>query len=91
MHDSLDQAKAIVLNWQKSIDSANISALPAILSSYVSDSYLWRGMHPFHEQHGADSVCSAFYVPLKTAFSALRRRQDIFFAGRNEIDGFNSV
>lgn len=91
MADIVEQAKTLVLNWQNSIDQADISVLHSRMSDYVSNDYLWRGMHPFHEQRGADSVCQAFYTPLKTAFSAFQRRQDIFFAGRNEIDDFSSI
>ena len=91
MSDDIQQAKSLVLNWQKSTDSAALSDLAAVLPDFTTEEYLWRGMHPFHDQPGADSVISAFYTPFRTAFSAVQRRQDIFFAARNEIDGFSSV
>ncbi len=91
MADTIEQAKKFVLNWQQSIDNDEITILSDKISGVVSESYLWRGMHPFHEQYGADSVIANFYIPFKTAFSSLRRRQDIFFAGKNEIDGFKSI
>lgn len=91
MPTGLQLAKNLVLNWQKSTDNAQPDALPAILSDFVAADYKWRGMHPFHEQIGVDSVIEAFYNPFKTAFSSVQRRQDIFFAGHNEIDGFKSV
>ena len=91
MSDDIQQAKALVLNWQKSTDGADLRQLAGLISDFTADGYLWRGMHPFHEQYGADSVVEAFYTPFKTAFTALQRRQDIFFASRNEIDGFSSV
>ena len=91
MSDDIQQAKSMVLNWQKSTDSAALSDLAAVLPDFTTEEYLWRGMHPFHDQPGADSVISAFYTPFRTAFSAVQRRQDIFFAARNEIDGFSSV
>lgn len=91
MSDDIQQAKSLVLNWQKSTDSAALSDLAAVLPDFTTEEYLWRGMHPFHDQTGADSVISAFYTPFRTAFSAVQRRQDIFFAARNEIDGFSSV
>ena len=49
-NDELQQAKTFVLNWQQSIDSATEDGLPAGFSEYMADNYLWRGMHPFHEQ-----------------------------------------
>ena len=91
MSDDIQQAKSLVLNWQKSTDSAALSDLAAVLPDFTTEEYLWRGMHPFHDQTGADSVISVFYTPFRTAFSAVQRRQDIFFAARNEIDGFSSV
>ena len=91
MSDDIQQAKTLVLNWQKSTDSATLSNLATVLPGFTTADYLWRGMHPFHEQSGTDSVISAFYTPFKTAFSSVQRRQDIFFAARNEIDGFSSV
>ena len=91
MSTDTQNAKTIVLNWQKSMDHLDPEKLPACFSKFTSNDYVWRGMHPFHEQHGADSVIEVFYTPFKNSFSNLQRRQDIFFAGQNEIDGFNSV
>jgi len=91
MSTDIQHAKAIVLNWQKSIDNAALEQLPAYFSEYTNNSYIWRGMHPLHEQYGSDSVIEVFYHPFKSAFSNLQRRQDIFFAGQNEVDGFSSV
>jgi hypothetical protein len=48
-------------------------------------------MHPFHEQHGAEAVARVFWSPYLTAMSRVQRRPDIFMAGLNEIDGFQSV
>ncbi|MGB2463879.1 MAG: ester cyclase, partial [Candidatus Puniceispirillaceae bacterium] len=90
-NDELQQAKTFVLNWQQSIDSATEDDLLAGFAEYMADNYLWRGMHPFHEQTGSDSVIDVFYRPFRRAFSAVQRRQDIFFAGRNQIDDFNSI
>ena len=53
--------------------------------------YRWRGYQPFGEIRGADAVAEAFWRPLRAALAPLQRREDIFFAGRNEIDGFASV
>jgi hypothetical protein len=91
MESDIQQAKKLVLDWQKATDNAALAEMPACWSKYVPAQYHWRGMHPFHEQFGSDSIIEAFYKPFKGAFTALQRRQDIFFAGQNEIDGFNSV
>ena len=91
MSTDIQHAKTIVRNWQKSTDTAELVQLPACFATFTDNDYIWRGVHPFHEQSGADSVIKVFYRPFKGAFSALQRRQDIFFAGQNEIDGFTSV
>ena len=91
MSTGIQHAKTIVLNWQKSTDSAELAQLPACFAEFTDKDYIWRGVHPFHEQYASDSVIEVFYRPFKGAFSALQRRQDIFFAGQNEIDGFTSV
>ena len=91
MSDDIQQAKTLILNWQKPSDNAEISELSALFAKNVADDYLWRGIHPFHQQTGAEAVIDSFYKPFKTAFSAIQRRQDIFFASRNEIDGYDSV
>ena len=49
---------------------------------------LWRGFHPFGELTGPDAVADQFWAPLRKSLTRLQRRQDIFFAGRNELDGF---
>ena len=60
-------------------------------TSCTAPGWLWRGMHPWNEQTGAQAVARAFWAPLLEAFRHVQRRQDIFFAGHNQIDGFTSV
>ncbi|MGB1395828.1 MAG: ester cyclase [Candidatus Puniceispirillaceae bacterium] len=91
MNDDIQKAKTLVLNWQKSMENANADQLSDCFSEFMAETYLWRGMHPFHEQYGSDSVIEAFYKPFLAAFSSVQRRQDIFFAARNQIDEFASV
>lgn len=49
---------------------------------------LWRGIHPFGELIGPDALAARFWTPLRRSLTRMQRRQDIFFAGRNEVDGF---
>ncbi|MFK7764119.1 MAG: nuclear transport factor 2 family protein [Roseobacter sp.] len=51
----------------------------------------WHGMHPFHEQTGPRAIAESFWVPFLNSFSHVQRREDIFFAGLNEIDGFDTT
>jgi len=84
-------AKALVRAANAAIDTAEGAFVAAAMKPYVAPDYLWRGMYPFHEQSGAEAVMDVFWRPLKDAFGPIQRRPDIFFAGRNELDGFSSI
>lgn len=83
--------KNLVLSAYDALAGATASTVESVLRTYVSDDWSWRGMHPFHEQTGANAVADSFWKPLLNAMHRVQRRQDIFFAGRNQIDGFESV
>lgn len=55
---------------------------------FMEPDCVWRGYHPFNELVGPEAVASTFWQPLKVSLAALQQREDIFFAGLNEIDGF---
>ncbi|MBE3640425.1 nuclear transport factor 2 family protein [Mangrovicoccus algicola] len=83
----IQTAKAVVAEFHHKLDNARFEQIPDMLAAATADDYLWRGYHPFHELHGADAVASRFWQPLRAALRRMQRRQDIFFAGRNEMDG----
>lgn len=58
---------------------------------FCAEDLVWRGFHPFNELTGPRAVADQFWTPLKSALRHMQRRMDLFFAGRNEIDGFQSV
>ena len=82
------QEKALVRAFHEDLGRANAANVAEVLARYVGPDWHWRGMHPFHEQSGAQAVADTFWSPLLAAFSRLQRRPDIFIAGLNEIDGF---
>jgi len=61
------------------------------ISTFCGPDLLWRGFHPFGLLNGADVVRDRFWAPLRTALKSMQRRLDVFMAGRNGIDGFESV
>lgn len=61
-----------------------------IVQRYTAEDFTWRGYYPFGELNKTELV-DAFWTPLRRAIKHLQRRQDVFFAGRNEIDGFAST
>ena len=83
--------KALVLAHYDALAGAKPDTVAAILAERTSPDWHWRGMHPFHEQRGAAAVAELFWAPFLAAMRRVQRRQDIFIAGRNEIDGFASV
>ncbi len=88
---SYEAEKEIVLNFYKALSDAEESALTDVISEYCGDDLLWRGFHPFNELRGASNVAQKFWQPLNHSLANLQRRMDVFMAGQNEIDGFNSV
>jgi len=87
----LQAAKAIVRAHQRAIDSAGPDTVAEALAAHTGPEYLWRGMHPFNMQNGAAAVAATFWAPLKTALTRLQRREDVFMAGLNQMDGFAST
>jgi hypothetical protein len=83
--------KARVRALHAALDRASPDTVAGVLADHTAPDWHWRGMHPFHEQHGAGAVAAAFWSPLLSAFSRIQRREDIFFAGLNQIDGETSV
>ena len=82
--------KAVVRAFHDALDNSTPETINEVLSQFVAPDWLWRGMHPFHEQRG-DEVARVFWTPLRNALNPLQRRPDIFIAGHNEIDGFQST
>ncbi|NBG88190.1 nuclear transport factor 2 family protein [Isachenkonia alkalipeptolytica] len=81
------EAKGIVQDFFNGLERANEEELPGILEKYTSKDYRWRGVYPYREQEGIENVAKKFWVPLKKSLNHMQRRQDIFIAGDNEIDG----
>ncbi len=88
---SYEAEKEIVLNFYKALSDAAESAHSDVIAEYCAEDLLWRGFHPFNELRGASNVAQKFWQPLNHSLTNLQRRMDVFMAGQNEIDGFNSV
>ena len=87
----LQAAKSLVRDFHSALDRAPPELAAEAMAPFVSPDWKWRGMHPFHEQRGAEAVARVFWTPLKNALKPIQRRPDIFIAGRNAIDDFESV
>lgn len=83
--------KALILAYYDALSRATPKTVAGVLAGRVAENWHWRGVHPFHEREGASAVAETFWIPFLSAMSRVQRRQDIFFAGRNQIDGFTST
>ena len=83
--------KALVRAHYAAIEQATPTSIKGVLAERTSKDWHWRGMHPFHEQYGPSAVAESFWTPFLEAMKPVQRREDIFLAGLNEIDGFQSV
>lgn len=88
---ALQAAKDVVRAHHLALSRADGSSLVRALEEHTAPDWLWRGMHPFHERQGAEAVAAAFWQPLTRSMTRLQRRPDIFMAGLNQMDGFQSV
>jgi predicted ester cyclase len=81
------QSKALIRDFYNELEKdCDGKGATRVFNKYCAENYLWRGMHPFYEQHGPLAVAEVFWIPLCSAFNSLQRRQDVFMAGRNDID-----
>ncbi len=81
--------KALVLNFYEELDMAYENEINQVLCKYTNEDYHFRGMHPFYEQQGCDTVADVFWKPLRRAITPIQRRQDIFIAGINDVDSYS--
>ena len=89
--NDFQREKDLVRAHHEAVAGAAPGAVADALKRHTAADWHWRGMHPFHEQRGADAVAAVFWEPMLAAMTRLHRRPDIFMAGLNEIDGFQSV
>ena len=80
------EEKALVRAMQDELD-VDGADFNAALNRHTAPNYKWRGFHPFGELTGAEAVTRTFWAPLHAALRPIQRREDIFFAGANHIDG----
>lgn len=87
----IQSAKKVVLEFYAALQGAATSDIPEVLRRHMSPEYRWFGYHPFGELSGAEAVATTFWQPFTQALSRLQRRQDVFFAGHNTLDGGQSL
>lgn len=88
---ALQHAKRTVLEFHAALDAARPENLADVFDQHVRADMLWRGVHPFDNFQDGSSAIMQFWMPLRQALTGLQRRDDIFFAGHNEMDDGASV
>lgn len=88
---NIQAAKSLVQAHYAALAQATPDTVSQILSQRTADDVLWRGVHPFNVVSGAQKIGATFWAPFLSAFSNVQRREDIFFAADNSIDGGASV
>ncbi|MEM6460505.1 MAG: ester cyclase [Pseudomonadota bacterium] len=89
--DAIQAAKETVRRFHAALDNAAPDSVATVMDNAVTDEFLWRGVHPFGEIKDAQAVAEVFWSPLKSCMARMQRRDDIFFAGRNEIDNWETI
>lgn len=79
--------KSRVLQYYQDLEDAAPRDIGLVLRRHTSPNYAWRGVHPFNEIESREAVAEIVWQPLWEALGPVQRRQDIFMAGTNEIDG----
>ncbi len=83
----VQRAKSVVRRYFEDFEAASPGGLAGVIDRHAASDYGFRGVHPFNEIAGAREVAARVWHPLAEAFSRLQRRQDVFMAGSNRLDG----
>ena len=87
----LQAAKALVQAHYADLAHATADTVTDIIAKRMAPNGIWRGVHPFNLQPPGPEGAAVFWQPFLRAMTAVQRREDIFFAGENVIDGRASV
>lgn len=79
-------AKTLVRDYFEALEKATPETVDVTLKQFTSDNYRWRGVYPWRDQSSAEAVANEFWKPLLSSLRHMQRRQDIFIAGKNEIE-----
>ncbi len=81
------EEKKLIQSLFSAMDKATSKTINDAISPFLAADYQFFGCYPFNEITGSESVSSQVWQPIYQALQHLQRRQDIFMAGRSEIDG----
>lgn len=85
--NDIANSKALVLRYFDEFENAAAEGIEEVISRYGVENLRFRGVHPFNEIQDAGGIAEKVWRPLREAFPRMQRRQEIFMAGPNWIDG----
>ena len=74
--------KRLIQAKMHAIADCSIEDLPATLDAIYAQDAHWRGSHPMNEVQGTKAIAETAWLPLKTSFPNLERRDEILVGGR---------
>ena len=87
----IGEAKNLISQFHREMGGIDILNLKSIMRKFLANNCKFYGVHPFNNLVGPDQISEAVYSPLFLAWEPVQRRQDIFIAGENELDGSHWV
>lgn len=84
---SYQAAKELIQEYFAALEVASLDKSAEVLETFASPDFEWWGVYPFRKIKGPEAVAQKFWTPLKQSLTRMQRRQDIFIAGTNEVDG----
>lgn len=88
---ALSEAKRVVLDHYESLDASPDGGLEKAMSINCDRDCTFHFSFPFEGAPDPESAAGVFWRPMRHAFAPLQRRQDIFFAGHNDLDDGASI
>ena len=87
----LQNAKELTWGFYQKLDNAKVSEMENIIAAHTTENHVWLGYYPFDELKGSKEIANIFWAPFRNAVNNMQRRVDIFLAGKNDIDNFQST
>ncbi len=85
--DARQQAKATALRYFDACEASPAGEIAGVIRDFAAPGFHFRGVHPFNEIGNAEDLAARVWQPMRASFAYMQRRQDIFMAGPNLIDG----
>jgi len=82
------ESKKVVRNYLEELENVDVNTILTVIEKYTDEkSFSWKGYWPYREEIDAKTCVEKFWKPFLTAFKHLQRREDLFFAGENIVEG----